>query len=583
VKKLNGKKNYIVNDFIMISPSLPTNRFTKKPSEIEPKLSDEDILSLREILGDRWVNTSIEIRTNYSMDMSEQVAPSLFEVIVMPDNAQEVQKIVQFANERKIPITPYVAGANIGGLTLPHEGGICLDLKRMNRILKIDRKNKFIVIEPGFTFGDLKRLLLPGGSLEGFRYTFPFAPPYTSVLTNALLNGLGSLGVMYGSANNFISGIEVVLPTGEIVEIGQHATNNGEYWIAREPLPDLTGIFIATQGTMGVITKMGIHLIDQPKYSINYAVLPKSADEFLRTWVHELDNLHVCDELGIGYFPAKVAHGIVPEHFIKLMGDLAGLIRKGNWAKFMQKFGWKFMKFITFQKPFPLIKFLAKSHLLPLPNVPDDEPLLIAGITITGQTKGIFEAKKKAFQSFIDKQAALMIEPKEFGELAPIFNSILDLPAQLPAFYDLRGGGLTWVGSYVPPSNVADGLAKGITILHDLGFFPVCVLRPMKSDHYFVLRFIISFNSASQEEVASARKAIDGVSDVILETGGVPYKMSPTVAKKVWEHTDPEFYKLLARVKDLMDPNGIMNPGKLLINGTPNQPYTPKDLTGGQN
>ncbi len=212
---------------------------------------------------------------------------------------------------------------------------------------------------------------------------------------------------------------------------------------------------------MGVVTKMGISLSEQPKYTINYAVIPKSADEFLRTWVHELDALHVCDELGIGYFPAKVAHGIVPENFLKLMGDLAGLIRKGNWAKFMQKFGWGFMKLITLGKPFPLIKFIAKSHLLPLPNVPDDEPLLIAGITITAQTKEIFEAKLKTFHKFMKKQAALVIRPVEFGELAPIFNSILDLPAQLPAFYDLRGGGLTWVGSYVPPTSVADGLAKG--------------------------------------------------------------------------------------------------------------------------
>ncbi len=105
----------------------------------------------------------------------------------------------------------------------------------------------------------------------------------------------------------------------------------------------------------------------------------------------------------------------------------------------------------------------------------------------------------------------------------------------------------------------------------------------MKDNHYFVLRFIISFNSASQEEARNARKAIDGVSDVVLECGGTPYKMSPQVATKIWDRADPEFYNLLARIKDLIDPNGIMNPGKLLIKGTPNHPYTLKDLTGGFN
>ncbi len=179
------------------------------------------------------------------------------------------------------------------------------------------------------------------------------------------------------------------------------------------------------------------------------------------------------------------------------------------------------------------------------------------------------------------KQAALYIQPKEFGELEPVFNSILDLPAQLPAFYDLRGGGLTWVGSYVPPTNVADGLKKGVKAIQDLGFFPVGVLRPMKSDHYFVLRFIIAFDSSKPEEVKKAQQGITDVAKIILETGGCPYKMSPRVAKQIWDKADPSFYDFIAKIKDCVDPNGIMNPGKLLINGTPGHPYTPKDTTGG--
>ena len=179
------------------------------------------------------------------------------------------------------------------------------------------------------------------------------------------------------------------------------------------------------------------------------------------------------------------------------------------------------------------------------------------------------------------KKACLVIQPGEFGELAPVFNSILDLPTQLPALYDIRGGGLTWVGSYVPPTNVAEGCREGEKILRDLGIFPVVVLRPMKSDHYFVLRFIMAFDSSKVEQVEKARKAVDMVSDVILKVGGTPYKMSPPVAKKIWSIADPEFYNLIARVKDLLDPNSILNPGKLLINGTPNHPYKLKDLTGG--
>ncbi|MBD3351081.1 MAG: FAD-binding protein [Candidatus Lokiarchaeota archaeon] len=549
-----------------------------KKTNITKKIIED----LEKIVGDsQWVNTDIEILMNYSMDMTEQVAPTLAEVAVMPDSTSEVSQIMKLANRFKIPVIPYAAGANVGGLTLPHEGGIIIDFKRMRRLLQIDKENKFIVVEPGFTFGDLKREFMSGGRLEGFRYSFPFAPPYTSVLTNALLNGLGSLGVKYGCANNFITGLEVVLASGEIVQIGQNAINKGKYWISREPLPDLVGIFVATQGTMGIVTKIGLHLIRQPKYTINYAILPKSADDFLRSWVHELDKLNVCDEIGCGYFPAKIAHGIIPDDdLIELMGKLAGLVRKGNWAKLLRLLGWPLLKAVTFNNPFPLIKFLASKNLLPLPEVGEDEPLMISGITITGETKNIFKAKIKAFKKFTRKQEALVIRPKEFGELAGVFNSILDLPAQLPAFYDLRGGGLTWVGSYIPHTNVADGVAKGHKILKKLGFFPVVVLRPMKQDHYFVMRFIIAFNSSDQKEIANARKAVEKVADVVLESGGTPYKMAPPIAKRIWKKADPSFYDFIAKIKDCVDPNGILNPGKLLVNGTPKNPYKLKDLTG---
>ena len=564
-----------------MASKLDSDRYINKPKKLEPKVTDEILSKLKEIVGDEWVNNDTEIIYNYSQDMTEQIAPSLVEVVVLPDNAEEISKIMILANKNKIPVTPFATGANVGGLTLPHEGGIIIDFKRMRRILKIDRENKFIVIEPGFTFGHLKRLFDTGNELEGFRYTFPFSPPWTSVGVNALLNGLGSLGVMYGCANNLISGLEVVLPTGEITQIGQNAVNHGEYWIAREPLPDLTGIFVATQGTMGVVTKIGLHIIDQPKYSINYAIIPSVPDDFFRYWVHDLDKLHVCDELGCGYFPAKVARGMVPENMIKLMGDLAGLVRKGNSILWLKKV-WPLAKMITANNPFPLVKLLAKIHLLPLPDIPEDEGLLIVGTTITAETKPLFKAKVKAFKKFMKKKRALVIKPSEFGDLEPVFMSILDLPAQLPAFYDLkRGGGLTWVGSYVPPSKVADGLANGIKVLADLGFFPVGVLRPMKSDHYFVLRFIIPFNSSSLEEVRRVRKAIDGVSDVILDVGGCPYKMAPQIAKKIWAQADPSFYDLIAKIKDVLDPNFIMNPGKLLVNGTPKNPYVLKDLNGG--
>ncbi|MGQ4875401.1 MAG: FAD-binding oxidoreductase [Promethearchaeia archaeon] len=521
----------------------------------------EVIEKLKEIVGgEQYISTDIEVRSNYSRDMTEQIAPRLTDVVVLPENVEQVQKIVKLANKEKIPIIPYAAGANIGGLTLPTErGGITIDFKRMRRVIKIDRENKYIIIEPGFTFGDLRRLF--DTILPEFRYSFPFSPPYTSVGCNALLHGLGSLSVLYGSADNFINGLEVVLPTGEIVQIGNHAINRGQYWYGRAPLPDLAGLFIGMQGTTGIATKISLQLIDRPKILTHFAILPKDPIDFFTNWVHELDRLHVCDEIGCGYFPPKVAHGLLPEDMIILMSKLMYYLSTKNHIKFVKKL-WPLLKIIP-GKPFFWIKKLSPIIARKLP--PEDEPFLIVGATIGADNKKLFKAKYKTLKKFIKKQDALMIPPDDFGDLKPALMSILDLPAQLPAFYDLKGGGLTWVGSYVPPSRVGEGVKRCRDIVLKYGLIPVGVLRPMKADHYFVLRFIISFNSIDQEEIEKVKKALREICEVILDIGGVPYKMAPWAAKMVWKKGDISFYKLLKKVKDMLDPNNIMNPGKIFV------------------
>ncbi|TFF99976.1 MAG: FAD-binding oxidoreductase [Promethearchaeota archaeon] len=521
----------------------------------------EIIEKLKEILqGEQYVSSDIEVRSNYSRDMTEQVAPALTDVVVLPENREQVQQIVLLANKERIPIIPYVAGANIGGLTLPTErGGITIDFKRMRRVIKIDRENKYIVVEPGFTFGDLRRLF--DTEIPEFRYSFPFSPPYTSVGINALLHGLGSLSVLYGSADNFINGLEVVLPTGEIAQVGNHAINRGEYWYGRSPLPDLCGLFIGMQGTTGIATKISLQLMDNPEILTHFAILPKDPLDFFGNWVHDLDKLHICDEIGCGYFPPKVAHGLLPHDMIELMAKLMFMLSKGRNTKIMKKL-WAFIKKLP-GKPFWYVKKFSPILARKLP--PEDEPFLIVGATIGANNKKLFKVKVKTLKKFMKKKEALMIRPDDFGELKPAMMSILDLPAQLPAFFDLKGGGLTWVGSYVPPSRVAEGVERCKEIIMQHGLFPIGVLRPMKADHYFVLRFIISFNSIDKEEIERVKKTLRGICEVVLDIGGVPYKMAPWAAKLTWEKGDISFYKLLKRVKDMMDPNNIMNPGKLFV------------------
>jgi FAD/FMN-containing dehydrogenase len=515
------------------------------------------------IMGnERWVSDDPETLANYGRDMTEN-EPKRPDFVVLPESTEQVQQIVIMANELKIPLIPYVAGANVGGLTIPSDlGGITVDMKRMNRVIELNKKDKYIVIEPGFTFGHLRRLF--DTEIPEFRYSFPFAPPFTSVLTNALLHGLGSLSVLYGSADNFINGMEIVLPTGEIVNTGTQAVNRQEVWYGRAPLPDVSGLFIGFQGTTGIVTKMSIQLLDRPPVLRHFAIIPEDPYDFLEHFVHDLTKLSVCDEIGIGYFPAKVGKGLVPDDMLDLMAGMMHYLRFQKKTAFVKRI-WPLLKAITGNKPFPLVKKL--SPLLHMGRSDDDQAWLITGITIGAHDEKIFKAKLDAVKKIckVAKPPVLLLPTGDFGDLQKVFMSILDLPTQLPALYDLKaGGGLTWVGSYVPSSRVHIGMKKGEEIHRKNHFFPVIVMRPHKQDHYFVLRFILAFDRKSKEETALARQTLQELAAVILDDcKGVPYKPAGWAVQMLQDRADPPSIEFLKRVKQFMDPNGIMNPGRL--------------------
>jgi len=517
---------------------------------------------LIDIFGDRWVSDDVEVLSNYGRDMTEN-EPKRPDFVVLPDSVEQIQKIVKLANERKIPLIPYVAGANVGGLTIPTDlGGVTVDMKRMNRVIELNKKDKYIVIEPGFTFGHLRRLF--DTEIPEFRYSFPFAPPFTSVLTNALLHGLGSLSVLYGSADQFINGMEVVLASGEVVNVGTQVVNKQAVWYGRAPLPDLCGLFIGFQGTTGIVTKISIQLIDRPPILRHFAIIPEDPYDFLENFVHELVKLGVCDEIGIGYFPAKVGRTIVPDDMLELMGRMMHYLRFQKKTNFVKRM-WPLLKFMTGSKPFPLVKKLAP--ILKMGKSDDDQAWLITGITIGAHDEKIFKAKYSAMQNLCKKAKppVLLLPTQDFGDLQKVFMSILDLPTQLPALYDLKaGGGLTWVGSYVPSSRVHIGLKKGEEIHKKNGFFPVIVLRPHKQDHYFVLRFILAFDRRSTEETTRARQTLKELAAVILDDcKGVPYKPAGWAVEMIQERADPASIDFIKRVKQFMDPNHILNPGRL--------------------
>ncbi|NVM53317.1 MAG: FAD-binding oxidoreductase [Candidatus Helarchaeota archaeon] len=476
---------------------------------------NEKILNqMVDIVGENFVSTDPEDLYIYAYDMTEEPAGNP-NAIVMPKTPEEIQKLMKIANEYRIPIIPYIAGANIGGLTTTHRGGIVVDCKRMREIVKFDEISKYIVVEPGITFGHLKKYL--ADNHPDFIYSYPFAPPFTSIATNALLEGLTEYSFRWGCMGDWITGLEVVLPTGEITKIGSCATS--DHWNMKYPLPDMTGLFIGWQGMTGIVTKCAVKVVPKPPiremYGAVYFGLNSAEEVFKR--LSKTDLIH---------------------------GDFS----------------------FSYQT---VMMLMGKKH--PLPEIPPDRPKMLSGLLVFANDKKDLRNKSRLLNNIATEVSK---ETKEMVQIIPATGAlpkkvaeILDLPSNLPPFFEFRstdkkGVGMSWLGTYCNPNNWRKSYEAGQKIMEDYGFEPLIFVKMMDSGHFYVVRFLIPFNKAEPDEAKTVRKMLEELVDASLPLGAIPYKCPAWAAKKVLKRIDPNWVALAKNIRKTLDPNGIMNPDR---------------------
>jgi len=183
-------------------------------------------------------------------------APVHPDAVVYPESRDEVVGVLRFANQHLIPIVPFGKGSSLEAHTLPAHGGISLDLGRMDRILEV-RPDDFIArVQPGLTHGALNAALTEHGLL------FPVDPGWDASLGGmAGTNASGTNAVKYGVMRDQVLGAEAVLADGTVMRTGGMAMKSSAGY-------DLTGLFVGSEGTLGVFTELILRLYPLPGWTV---------------------------------------------------------------------------------------------------------------------------------------------------------------------------------------------------------------------------------------------------------------------------------------------------------------------------
>src|ERR1700736_2014676 len=450
---------------------------------------------LRQLLSSDAIADDPETLAAHSGD--KWFASETPEAVVFARSTSDVSKLLKFASTKKIPVTARGAGFGYVGGCVPVRRGIALSLMRMNRIKEVHFADAIAVVEPGVITADLK------AAARARRLFYPPDPASMkecSIGGNIATNAGGPRCLKYGVTRNYVIGLEVVLASGEVLRTGGRVHKNKTGF-------DLVGLFVGSEGMLGVVTEITLRLLPLPParatLSAAFANISQAAAA-----VQEI--------FGKGFLPAslEIADSFTLEAARKDLGK--AIVPPGN------------------------------AHLL---------------VDLDGQEESVRSEAEAIRQLLADKKPNAL-------EMATGEENCEKLWALRRQFSNsLRATGLTKLNEdvVVPRSRIVDLVEFAEKLQTKYGFSIACFGHAGDGNiHVNIMADRYNRDAAVREKV---ERVLDGLFAQVLEWGGViTGEHGIGLAKKRWwpEATSEPVRDLHRKLKDILDPNGILNPGTFI-------------------
>ncbi len=464
---------------------------------------DKEILKeLSDIVGEEYISTRKDVLLSYSTSASMGYDSVLPAAVVRPGTTEEVARILRVANNNKISVTPRSGGSSLQGEVIPQLGGLVIELMRLNAI-KLFKDLRSVTVGAGVTFGALDKYL---NRHDLWVPVYPGSSLVATFAGNVAVNGAGFGSGVFGCIAELVLGLEVVLPDGSVIQTGSEANPNSPGPFLRYAFgPDLTGLFIGSLGSLGIITKVSLKVhkrmrfLDYNTYGFDKA---ENAEQFL---VELRQN-------DINVLWAALYEGRILEFFLDMVGEEYG-VPEYNWPTFTAS--------------------------VAIGRVRDDQ----------------LRSDMLAAKAVCEKCGGHVIGIKELPK-----NEWEDRMRELARSSYVHGWHWRILYHHQPPANWHKSMDALWSIMNEHGVLghTAGFLSGHSSYNWYPQLY---FDPQDKEEEARVKEAHRDLSRRLFKTGAVPFKLSGYWKEAIEDMDD--YMSMLRLLKKTIDPNNIMNPGVL--------------------